>query len=134
MFGRALVNALRGGACKPHSKYVTALDLFTFVRAYVAKTVDRYNALAQAEYRPEGEQPAPVPAHQSPLLFVPQGHPEMAKNPVCYKCDPPAPPEKPYVSAFFCLCAHLSSIGTKQLAKHCPHVHIYRLFASVTTR
>jgi hypothetical protein len=98
VFGRALVNAMRGGACKPHSKYVTALDIYTFVRAFVSKTVERYSALAQAEYRPESEQPAPVPVHQSPVLFVPQGHLEMASNPVCFKCEPPAAPEKPFVS------------------------------------
>lgn len=105
MFGRALVNALRGGACKPHNKYVTALDLYTNIRSYMARTIERLNALAQAEYRPESEQPPPVPVYQTPALFVPQGHLEMANNPVCFKCDPPAAPEKPYVRiALLLLC------------------------------
>lgn len=120
VFGRAMVNALRGGACKPHSRFVTALDLYTFIHAYMAKTIDRYNALAHAEHKPaaEGEAPVPPPVsvHQTPVLFVPHG-PEglaMARNPVCYKCDPPAAPEKPYVSEMcwfrcsLCLCAKYS--------------------------
>ena len=98
IFGRAIVNALRGGAYKPHSKVVTALDLYTFIHAYMGKHIERLNAQNLSEYSPDSELPAPVPVYQSPVLFIPHNQSDLARNPVCYKCEPPAAPEKPYVS------------------------------------
>jgi hypothetical protein len=100
-----MVNALRGGACKPHSKVVTALDVYAFVHAFMVKSIDKYNAQNLAEHNPEGELPAPVVVHQTPVLFTPHGHAEMAKNPICYKCETPVAPEKPYVSFMLLLSA-----------------------------
>lgn len=34
---------------------------------------------------------------QSPVLFIPTNNPKSGKNPVCFRCGPPAAPEKPYI-------------------------------------
>ena len=74
------------------------MDLFKFIHPFIAKTIDRMNLQNGADYKPDSEQPAPVAVHQSPVLFVPAGMRHLAMNPMCFKCDPPAAPDKPYVS------------------------------------
>lgn len=103
IFGRALVNALRGGACKPENKTVSALDLFKYIHPFMQKAVERINLQSAAEYKPPTENDLqasapPVAVYQTPVMFVPTGMRELAKNPICFKCDPPAAPDKPYVS------------------------------------
>jgi len=34
---------------------------------------------------------------QSPVLFIPANNPKSGKNPICFRCGPPAAPEKPYI-------------------------------------
>lgn len=34
---------------------------------------------------------------QSPLIFVPPGRTDLLSNPVCFRCSPPPPPDKPFV-------------------------------------
>ena len=98
LFGRAIVNALRGGACNPENKTVSALDLFKFIHPFLIKAVDRINLQNSADYKPESELPAPAPVYQTPVMFLPTGMRHLAMNPICFKCDPPAAPDKPYVS------------------------------------
>ena len=99
-----MVNALRGGACKPTSPLVTALDLYTFIHQYMLKTTERMNLTNTSEYNPESELPPPVLVYQTPVMFTPVGHGDMVDNPVCMRCEPPIPPERPYVSAMFVKC------------------------------
>eukprot|EP01032_Pedospumella_encystans_P024737 gene24737-27963_t len=92
-----MVNALRGGACKPTSPLVTALDLYTFIHQYMQKTTERMNLTNTSEYNPESELPPPVLLYQTPVMFTPVGHGDMVDNPVCMRCEPPIPPERPYI-------------------------------------
>ena len=100
VFGKALVNSLRGTCCKPESEFVSAIDIFRFVHNHVTSTIERYNARNIAEYKPEPdtEPTPPAPFIQSPVMFVPENCPQFIYNPICYRCGPPAAPDKPYVS------------------------------------
>ena len=92
-----MVNALRGGACKPSSPLVTALDLYTYVHNYMSKTTERLNLTYASEYKTDSDQPPPVPVFQTPVMFTPAGHGDMVNFPICMRCDPPVAPERPYV-------------------------------------
>lgn len=98
IFGKSIIVALRGGACTPENKTVSALDMFQYIRAFISKTVERINTQNSTEYRPESQLPVPVSVYQTPVLFVPSGMRQLAKNPIFFKCDPPAAPDRPYVS------------------------------------
>lgn len=41
------------------------------------------------------------PLVQSPILLVPKKYPSAANNPICFRCGPPAAPERPYVSYLY---------------------------------
>lgn len=125
-----MVNALRGGACKPSSPVVTAMDLYNYLHSYVSKTTDRLNLTAASEYNPESGQPAPVPMHQTPVMFSPAGHADMVTNPICMRCEPPSAPERPYVSSIF-----MSSSWPRYFST-CLYLVTTsrRLFALVTTK
>jgi hypothetical protein len=97
VFGRALVNVLRGAACKPHSEVVSAKDLYKLLVKNVSSTIERINLRNTAEYHPESGDPPPAALLMSPVMFVPQGAFHLANNPICYRCGPPPAPEKPYV-------------------------------------
>lgn len=114
VFGRAIVNALRGGACKPSSPVVTAMDFFTYIFAYMKQTTERLNLTATSEHNPESELPAPVPVYQTPVMFTPAGHGDMVNNPICIRCEPPIAPERPYVRASI-----VSMSRPLQLFTHC---------------
>lgn len=104
MFGRALYRGLNGGAHQEEHPVVTVADIFRFVHAHVKREVEAIKAAALAAI-PESNTDESIPAgihamNQSPLLILPPGHhaEQYLSNPVCYRCGPPAAPDKPFVS------------------------------------
>lgn len=114
LFARAIVNAIRGGACSTESETVAVGDVFRFIRRQFKAELARINAANQAGFiNPDDELGATplLEMRQTPLLFLPPGKPQMIRNPICFRCGPPAAPERPYVRTFIfnsTLCIHCS--------------------------
>eukprot|EP01034_Spumella_vulgaris_P026936 gene26936-33587_t len=115
LFGLALYNAINGGACKPDQELVTVLDVFKYIHAYVKKEVSKLKLAAAPEgTTDEASLALSKSINQSPVLVLPaigrhsyhsnadlahfqQVQEDLLNNPVCYRCGPPAPPDKPYI-------------------------------------
>lgn len=128
LFAKALFDAFNGGSMQPDHPIVTVEDLFKVVHKSVKAKVAAMKKAAEAAIAPPlavvavepGADPAAAPPaappapdatalaavnaiNQSPVIIIPHGkHHQLdyLRNPVCFKCGPPAPPEKPFVSLF----------------------------------
>ena len=99
VFGRALANAVRGGAATPDSDYVTVKQSFRFLLSFMKKEIMRINAAAAAGFENPDDEIAGAPVvNMSPVLFIPPKNQDALNNPICFRCGPPAAPERPYVS------------------------------------
>jgi hypothetical protein len=79
------------GTIKPmlKNKYVSALDMFFYVRENMKKNLEKVGDRAL--------QGPDQPVAQDPVLFVPADNHQAADFPVCCLCGPPAAPDAPFV-------------------------------------
>ena len=80
VFGKALCDALLGGASTPDDPFVTAQAIYDYIRISI---IEKCNVLSTGDV-------------QTPVICVPPNFSGAASNPVCYRCGPPATPFRPY--------------------------------------
>jgi len=97
VFGRSVINAVRGGACQPDRPHISCIDLFVYIHDYMQSIVNRMNLKNASEHNADGDTPAPATLYQTPVLFVPADDHDMIKNPVFFRVGPPAAPDRPYI-------------------------------------
>ena len=119
LFGRAFVQALRGGASSESKLLVSVRDIFEHIRPIMAREASEEEKVMQEEAHERHKQLAkelkagknpklkqkdvdkaglPVVFTQTPVLFLPPGREGLAAAdfPVCFCCGPPASPERPF--------------------------------------
>lgn len=79
--------ALNGGASDPASPIVSAATFYEYIRKHMYLACDELALDPETKLQP----------YQCPVLIIPLNGKDCSHNPVCYRCGPPAAPERPFI-------------------------------------